>query len=176
MEEIGNEVVDHSKNEDATVWSQKDEEVFINLMEEEVIKGNRSTTTFSKSAWQRILVSLCAKTKKSYTEGQIKNKFNQLRQKQKDFKRLLQETSIGYNAVTGQVTASDDVWDKLIRVKINNLYFLLVELSSFVFYTNLIDCRSTSLLKNLRRKTAPFLINYAQFLEIPQPLVPMFTL
>ena len=67
MEEIGNEVIDHSENEDTTVWSQKDE-IFINLMEEEVIKGNRSTTTFSEFAWQCILISLYARTKMNYIE------------------------------------------------------------------------------------------------------------
>ena len=103
------------------------EEIFIDLMEEEVIKGNRSTTTFSKSAWNRILLNLCARTKKSYTDIQIRNKFNQLKQRQKDFKLLLQETGIGYNATTGQVTVLEDVWEKLMLVKINNPYFFLIE-------------------------------------------------
>ena len=127
MDSIVNEVFDLGNNDEASIWSQRHEEIFIDLMEEEVIKGNRSTTTFSKSAWNRILLNLCARTKKSYTDIQIRNKFNQLKQRQKDFKLLLQETGIGYNATTGQVTASEDVWEKLMRVKINNPYFFLIE-------------------------------------------------
>ncbi|XP_062093766.1 uncharacterized protein LOC133799785 [Humulus lupulus] len=46
----------------------------------------------------------------------LRNKYNQLKQKHKDFKSLLKETGMGYNAVTGEVSGTDEVWDKLIRV------------------------------------------------------------
>ena len=129
--------------------------------------------TFSKSAWKRILVNLCACTKKSYTDIQIRNKFNQLKQRQNDFKLLLQETRIGYNATTGQVTTSEDVWKKLIRVKINNLYFFLIELSVVIVISILLKCRFISLLKDSRRKAAYFMRSYVQYMEILYPLVQM---
>ena len=55
MESLPNEIFDLSNNDEASIWSQRHEEIFIDLMEEEVIKGKRSTTSFSKSAWNRIL-------------------------------------------------------------------------------------------------------------------------
>ena len=55
MDSIVDEVFDFGNNGEATIWSQRHEEIFIDLMEEEVIKGKRSTTSFSKSAWNRIL-------------------------------------------------------------------------------------------------------------------------
>lgn len=125
MENIGNDIIDLSNNEEATTWNSRHEEIFINIMEEEVLKGNRSTTTFSKSAWRRIHDNVYAQTKRCYSDVQLRNKFNLLKQKQKDFKLLLQQTGIGYNAVTGQVTATEDVWDKLSRVKIITLFFCL---------------------------------------------------
>ncbi|KAF4388209.1 hypothetical protein F8388_021039 [Cannabis sativa] len=85
-------------------------------MEEEVLKGNRNTTTFTKQSWKRIKEELYAQAKRSYTDTQLRNKYNLLRQKHKDFKSLLKETGIGFSVVTGQVTAPDEVWDRLIRV------------------------------------------------------------
>ncbi|KAF4376922.1 hypothetical protein F8388_022638 [Cannabis sativa] len=64
----------------------------------------------------RIKEELYAQAKRSYTDTQLRNKCNLLRQKHKDFKSLLKETSIGFSVVTGQVTAPDEVWDRLIRV------------------------------------------------------------
>ncbi|KAF4401527.1 hypothetical protein G4B88_001721 [Cannabis sativa] len=103
-------------NSEASVWPEKHEEIFIELMEEEVVKGNRNTTTFTKQSWKRIKEELCAQAKRSYTDKQLRNKYNLLRQKHKDFKSLLKETGIGFSVETGQVTAPDELWDRLIRV------------------------------------------------------------
>ncbi|KMT08256.1 hypothetical protein BVRB_6g141830 isoform B [Beta vulgaris subsp. vulgaris] len=53
------------------------------------------------------------KTKKDNSEEQLKNKYNQLRQRWKDFSKILEETGIGFNAVTNQLSAEDTVWKKL---------------------------------------------------------------
>ncbi|KAM6549942.1 hypothetical protein CsatB_021618 [Cannabis sativa] len=68
-------------------------------MEEEVLKGNRNTTTFTKQSWKRIKEELYAQAKRSYTDTQLRNKYNLLRQKHKDFKSLLKETGIGFSVV-----------------------------------------------------------------------------
>ncbi|KAF8390850.1 hypothetical protein HHK36_023149 [Tetracentron sinense] len=102
--------------DDVFVWSTRNEDKFIILMEEEVIKANRSTTTFAKATWRRIRETLNAQTNKIYNDVQLRNKFNQLKQRQGHFKILLEESGIGYNAVTGQVTATEEEWDHLSRV------------------------------------------------------------
>ena len=61
------------------IWAQNIESHFITLMEEEVKKGNRQTTTLTKSAWKHIREALKAKFGKEYSMEQFKNKFNQLR-------------------------------------------------------------------------------------------------
>ncbi|KAF4360647.1 hypothetical protein F8388_011282 [Cannabis sativa] len=45
-------------------------------MEEEVLKGNRNTTTFTKQSWKRIKEELYAQAKRSYTDTQLRNKYN----------------------------------------------------------------------------------------------------
>ncbi|XP_062083372.1 L10-interacting MYB domain-containing protein-like [Humulus lupulus] len=116
MAGVDNEVLIIENNDEASVWTQKHEEIFIELMEEEVLKGNKNTTTFTKQSWKYIKEELCARAKRNYSDMQLRNKYNQLKQKHKDFKSLLKETGMGYNAVTGEVSATDEVWDKLIRV------------------------------------------------------------
>ncbi|KAF4382488.1 hypothetical protein G4B88_011440 [Cannabis sativa] len=44
---------------------EKLEEIFIELTEEEVLKGNRNTTTFTKQSWKRIKEELYAQAKRS---------------------------------------------------------------------------------------------------------------
>ncbi|XP_062119210.1 L10-interacting MYB domain-containing protein-like [Humulus lupulus] len=116
MAGIDNEVLIVENNDEASVWTQRHEEIFIELMEEEVLKGNKNTTTFTKQSWKYIKEELCARAKKNYSDMQLRNKYNQLKQKHKDFKPLLKETGMRYNVVTGEVSATDEVWDRLIRV------------------------------------------------------------
>ncbi|XP_062103445.1 L10-interacting MYB domain-containing protein-like [Humulus lupulus] len=116
MAGIDNEVLIIENNDEASVWTQRHEEIFIELMEEEVLKGNKNTTTFTKQSWKYIKEELCARAKRNYSDMQLRNKYNQLKQKHKDFKSLLKETGMGYNAVTREVSATDEAWDKLIRV------------------------------------------------------------
>ncbi|XP_062103744.1 L10-interacting MYB domain-containing protein-like [Humulus lupulus] len=116
MSGIDNEVLIIENNDEASVWTQRNEEIFIELTEEEVLKGNKNTTTFIKQSWKYIKEELSARARRNYSDMQLMNKYNQLKQKHKDFKSLLKETGMGYNAVTGEVSATDEVWDKLIRV------------------------------------------------------------
>ncbi|KAF4358544.1 hypothetical protein G4B88_015929 [Cannabis sativa] len=53
-------------NSEASVWPEKHEEIFIELMEEEVLKGNRNTTTFTKQSWKRINEELYAQAKRKF--------------------------------------------------------------------------------------------------------------
>ncbi|XP_021863590.2 uncharacterized protein [Spinacia oleracea] len=78
-----------------------------------VKRGNRPTTTLTKPAWKTVKQRLKEESKKDYSQEQLKNKYNQLRQGWKDFGKLIGETGIGYNAVTYQLSAEDDVWKKL---------------------------------------------------------------
>ncbi|KNA16172.1 hypothetical protein SOVF_091330, partial [Spinacia oleracea] len=95
------------------VWNENIESYLISLIEEEVKKGNRPTTTLTKSAWKTVKQNLKEKSKKDYSQEQLKNKYNQLRQRWKDFNKLKEETGIGYNAVPYQLKAEDVVWKKL---------------------------------------------------------------
>ncbi|KAH7672217.1 Cytochrome c/b562 domain-containing protein, partial [Dioscorea alata] len=59
---------------------------------------------------------LSKKAKFNYTENQVRNKFNQLRSHHTNFDKLLKETSVGYVAATGQLIASEEIWQRLYGV------------------------------------------------------------
>ncbi|XP_038723795.1 L10-interacting MYB domain-containing protein-like isoform X2 [Tripterygium wilfordii] len=114
--EVQNEVDCEEIDEKDEVWSKQIENYLIELMVEEVKKGNRTTTTFSKSGWKAIKEGLKAKFDKDYNDVQLKNKYNQLRNRQKCFKALIKETGIGYNVITCQVNATNECWESLSKV------------------------------------------------------------
>lgn len=48
---------------------------------------------------------------------QLRNKFNQLRNSQMEFSNLIKEKGVSWNSRTGSVTAADEVWQCLYKVK-----------------------------------------------------------
>ncbi|CAN1132706.1 hypothetical protein LINPERHAP2_LOCUS7191, partial [Linum perenne] len=71
---------------------------------------------FSKTGWKTIQKGLQDKFKKSWTTLQLKNKYNQLRQRQRRCKAILNETGVGYVAATGKLDATQEVWDRVKAV------------------------------------------------------------
>ena len=97
-------------------WNLKSESVFIDLMDEEVTKQNKPTTTFTKKSWAFMREQLKEKFGYDYTLEQLRNKFNQLRTVYRDFSKLLKETGVGWDPIKYTVTAKDDVWKRLYKV------------------------------------------------------------
>ncbi|KAL2896631.1 L10-interacting MYB domain-containing protein [Bienertia sinuspersici] len=65
------EVVEIESTGGVGVWNECIETYFIGLIEDEVKKGNRPTTTLTKPAWKFIRQKLKEKTKKDYSQDQL---------------------------------------------------------------------------------------------------------
>ncbi|XP_077248827.1 L10-interacting MYB domain-containing protein-like [Tasmannia lanceolata] len=96
-------------------WSLRDTGIFINLMVEEVEKGNRCARTFSKKAWKDIQTKFYQKTGCNYTLLQFRNKFRNLKKEYMEFKKLLEVTGFTWHPMTKTVTAEDSVWEAYIQ-------------------------------------------------------------
>ncbi|CAN1216585.1 hypothetical protein LINPERPRIM_LOCUS670 [Linum perenne] len=92
------------------VWPAVVENFMLDTMLEEMKKGHLMSSTFSKTGWQRIKNALEDKFNKIYTDRQLGNKYGVMKTRYSNFKKLLSFTGMGYNEVTGQVTADDEVW------------------------------------------------------------------
>ncbi|GLT52182.1 hypothetical protein SLA2020_255350 [Shorea laevis] len=99
------------------IWNDSNEQIFIELIVEEVKKGNRTSGNLSKLGWSNIAQGLKEKTGRDYTNPQLKRKYQSLRIRHRKFTALIQETGICYNCCTGEVNASEDVWVTLKRIR-----------------------------------------------------------
>ncbi|XP_059650537.1 uncharacterized protein LOC132296342 [Cornus florida] len=113
-------------------------------MEEERKNGNRKGTTFSTEGWKNLEEGMLRLTKEKYTNLQLRNKFNGLRDKYKAYKKFLSNTGSSWDPVTGQVTLTDAQWEetekqvrhaKRFRKKGYKHYDLLNKLFGYTYVT-----------------------------------------
>ena len=102
--------------DDAKLWPPNIEKLFIQLMVEEMVKGNMQKGVFHKRIWDKILEEIIRQTKQNQKFPQVKTKFNRLRQMHCIFSQLLQHTRLGWDAETNTVFGSDEVWMNVLEV------------------------------------------------------------
>jgi hypothetical protein len=102
--------------DDAKLWPPNVEKLFIQLMVDEMVKGNMQEGIFHKRIWDKILEELNKQSKRNYKFPQVKTKFNRLRQRHRIFSQLLQHTGLGWDAETNTVSGSDEVWMNVLAV------------------------------------------------------------
>ncbi|PWA37432.1 Myb/SANT-like domain-containing protein [Artemisia annua] len=85
-------------------------------MAKEVKRGNRHSTTFSRSSWSVIKEELYEKTNKKYNHAQFRNKYNQLRIHYIWFTNILSKPGFTWEPVLGTAVANDDVWESYLKV------------------------------------------------------------
>ena len=94
---------------DPATWTLLEENTFIKIMVKEVKRGNRHSTTFSRSSWSVIEQEFYAKTNRRYNHAQFRNKYNQLRIHYLLFTKLLKEPGFTWDPVLGTAIADDNV-------------------------------------------------------------------
>ncbi|XP_062095056.1 L10-interacting MYB domain-containing protein-like isoform X2 [Humulus lupulus] len=101
--------------DDACLWGPTVEKIFIDIMVDEVNKGNMASGQFGSKTWAKILEELQIKSKRKYLIKQIKQKFNRLRTKYREFAELLKQTGFGWDRETNTVVASEEIWQNYLR-------------------------------------------------------------
>ncbi|XP_059650368.1 uncharacterized protein LOC132296157 [Cornus florida] len=82
-------------------------------MEQERKNGNRKGTTFSIERWKNLEEGMLRLTKEKYTNVQLRNKFNGLRDRYKAYTKFLSITDSSWDLVIGQVTLTDAQWEEI---------------------------------------------------------------
>lgn len=101
-----------------TVWTPEMDRYFIELMVEQVEKGNRiDDTLFSKRAWKHMILLFNAKFKFQYEKDVLKNRHKTLRNLYKAVKNLLEQRGFSWDETRRMVTADNTVWDEYIKVQ-----------------------------------------------------------
>ena len=94
--------------EDAGTWRGNIEKIFIDIMVNEVNKGNMDSGTFSANTWRRILLKVNSQEKRNFNLKQLKQKFNRLHAMHREFPGLLKHIRLGWDAETNIMHALEE--------------------------------------------------------------------
>ncbi|XAR71485.1 hypothetical protein NMG60_11028775 [Bertholletia excelsa] len=94
-----------------TYWTPPMDRCLIDLLLEQVHKGNRIGQTFISQAWVEMVTSFNAKFKSQYDRDVLKNRYKHLRKQYNDVNLLLEQNGFSWDEIREMVTATDHVWD-----------------------------------------------------------------
>ncbi|MCL7030671.1 hypothetical protein MKW94_006273 [Papaver nudicaule] len=98
-----------------TYWTPPMERFFIDLMLDQVEKGNRVGHTFNKQAWTDMLIMFNENFGSKYDKDVLKGRYKNLWEQYNDVKILLQQPGFVWDETGQLVIASDHVWDAYLK-------------------------------------------------------------
>lgn len=99
-----------------TNWTMAMERYFIDLMLDQVHRGNRMGHTFNKQAWNDMLVMFNASFGSPYDVNVLKSRYTSLWKQFSDVKNLLDQNGFSWDSTRQMVVAERYVWDAYIKV------------------------------------------------------------
>lgn len=126
-----------------TYWQPTMDRYFIDLMLEQVHKGNQVDGLFLKQAWMEMIASFNAKFGLSYEAEILKNRYKTLRRQFNVIKNLLDTEGFSWDDSRQMVTADDYIWQDYIKVHTDARQFMTRPVP---YYNDLcIICRDPSI-------------------------------
>lgn len=97
-------------------WIEPLTNLYVNLLVEEVKKGNRTSCTFNKAGWNNIRTEFNKRAELQYTQVQLKNKVNKLKKHYASFKKLFSQSGFGWDNVNKTVVVDDpSIWESHVK-------------------------------------------------------------
>lgn len=96
-------------------WTNPLTEMLVNLMVEQVHKGNKKKHFFSKKAWTLMSDDFIKKTSLVWDQEQLKNRFAVLKRQYSIVKLLLEQDDFYWEQTTGVITAQEEAWSRFIK-------------------------------------------------------------
>ncbi|PSR91884.1 L10-interacting MYB domain-containing protein [Actinidia chinensis var. chinensis] len=97
-----------------TYWTPPMDRCLIDLLLDQVHKGNKIGQTFITQAWNNVVTLFNTKFKSQYDRDVLKNRYKHLRRQYNDVKTLLEQDGFSWDETREMVTAADHVWDAYI--------------------------------------------------------------
>eukprot|EP00256_Glycine_max_P056339 XP_014623838.1 L10-interacting MYB domain-containing protein isoform X1 [Glycine max] len=121
-------------------WSPMMDQFFVELMVDQVCKGNKIGTTFRRKAWVDMTESFNKRFLCHYGRVVLRNRFNVLRRHYRSINILLGKEGFSWDKTQHKVVADEQVWQKCIRVHHS---FRLYKIKNMPFYLGMcIVCRN----------------------------------
>ncbi|XP_043702372.1 L10-interacting MYB domain-containing protein-like [Telopea speciosissima] len=96
-------------------WTPTMDNYFVELMRDQVHKGNKIGNTFKKKAWMHMITSFNTKFGFHYEKDVLKNRYRGLRRQYSTIKVLLGQSGFGWDKSRQMIFAHDNVWDDYIK-------------------------------------------------------------
>ncbi|KAA8536885.1 hypothetical protein F0562_029363 [Nyssa sinensis] len=98
-----------------TYWTPPMDHYFIDLLLDQVQRGNRIGHAFITQAWIEMVTLFNAKFGSQFDKEALKNHYKHLRQQYNDVKILLENDGFSWDETREMVTAEDYVWDSYTK-------------------------------------------------------------
>ena len=107
------------------MWDDAHLKKLIEILREEVEKGNRPLGYLNKKGWETVLEKWEARTGKKYPKDKFKNKWDAIKNEYTWFMELKNEaTGLGWDDAKRTVDCSKEWWDEHIKVGLAILFFI----------------------------------------------------
>ena len=118
--------VEGSSNDERVDWKDpKELEAFCRFYVVQVMEGQRKAIGFLSKIGVNEVIWQLGEMGKVMTWLQIKNKWDHLRKRWKNYNKcLVKETWLGYDPVTGKFDAPDEWWDRKIAISCDQILVL----------------------------------------------------
>ncbi|EOA28611.1 hypothetical protein CARUB_v10024832mg [Capsella rubella] len=108
-------VVLSSKESSKTEWTPVMDQYFVEVMLDQISKGNKTGNGFSKQAWTDMLALFNAKFSGQYGKRVLRHRYNKLLKYYKDMEAILKEDGFSWDGTRLMIAADDAVWDSYIK-------------------------------------------------------------
>jgi hypothetical protein len=105
-------------------WTSPMDRYLIELLQDQVLRGNKIGHGFVAEAWIEMVRLFNAKFGTRYDKDPLKNRYKYLRQQYNDIKVLLEQSGFSWDETGEMVIAEDYVWDSYTKVS-GHLHILL---------------------------------------------------
>lgn len=103
-----------SENQSRAKWTASLTKALVDLMVDEIHKGNKSNKSFSKKGWKFICDNFRIQTGYWWDNEQLKSRYVALRKQYINVTLLLDQPDFKWDEATGAIMASDEAWDRYI--------------------------------------------------------------
>ncbi|KAJ6876851.1 hypothetical protein NC651_029765 [Populus alba x Populus x berolinensis] len=104
-------------------WTSMMEQYFIDLMLDQLHRGNRMGHTFNKQAWTDMLTMFNSRFGTKYDRDTLKSHYSNLWKQYNDVKNLLEQSGFSWDDNRKMVLASDDAWVSIIKANPDAQYY-----------------------------------------------------
>ncbi|KAI3454861.1 hypothetical protein Pfo_011524 [Paulownia fortunei] len=89
---------------------------FIEVCEEEIVRGNRPSSHFNVNGWKNVVRRFNEMIGRNYVYKQLRNHWDSMKKDWILFKKLMyKETGVGWNPMKNSLDASDEWWETKLR-------------------------------------------------------------